>query len=472
MRKTHNFFLAVFGFFLLSVVFFIFVEIAWVDRNRILTVLSAPPTPIGGITTVRAGDPDWLVPSDQIAFYCVHPWVIPGNVHLLNQGIADLIETGLSECYRLAGERALESHLWHQGVTGLDGDRPSFIGEARDVELYFDYDTDFQRLGLEPPPTVDMSGTIVHDLNGDAAFNPDEPVIHGARICINRDPLSPLCVSSGSDGKYAFNGILPGAWRFRLSSPSAQRLSAFKYVNQLIEANHHFSETTVNGYTIAARTLNLTEFNPIEDEILLLVEPGIERDFFMMQEWATYFAASKDAGNFQTQAHYDFDLRLGATRIFSGEPGPTYDQHDGLDASCPRGTEIVSVAEGLVVAIFNDSTVAIRHPNQLISVYGHGDPLVEENQFVSRGYPVALCNNHLTESAPHLHFAVWRSTPWLHKVNYGLPPFADLVNTEERWVANRHPLEADHYVYLLQGGRGIWTEINQPHLPNVGIEEE
>ena len=78
-----------------------------------------------------------------------------------------------------------------------------------------------------------------------------------------------------------------------------------------------------------------------------------------------------------------------------------------------------------------------------------------------------MCNNHLTESGPHLHFAVWQSTPWLHLVSYGMPPFADLVITEEKWVTNRYPLEKDYFVYLLLGGRGIWTEINQPHLPNV-----
>jgi murein DD-endopeptidase MepM/ murein hydrolase activator NlpD len=130
------------------------------------------------------------------------------------------------------------------------------------------------------------------------------------------------------------------------------------------------------------------------------------------------------------------------------------------------------VAEGRVIAILYDSTVAIRHSNQLISVYGHGDPLVVENQFVPRGYPVALCNNHLTESGPHLHFAVWQSTPWLHRVSYGIPSFADLAISEEKWIANRHPLQQDYFVYMLQGGRGVWTEINQPHLPYARLAED
>jgi murein DD-endopeptidase MepM/ murein hydrolase activator NlpD len=247
-------------------------------------------------------------------------------------------------------------------------------------------------------------------------------------------------------------------------------LDEYKYINQLIEADYFIPETTINGYTITERYLNLTEFNSIEFGILLFVDQDIEHDFFLMHEWATYFAAPKDADVFQTTAYYDLEVRPGQTRVYNGERGMTYDQHDGLDTSCPRGTEIVSVAEGRVIAILYDSTVAIRHTNRMISVYGHGDPLVEENQYVPRGYPIALCNNHLTDSDPHLHFAVWKSTPWLHLVNYGIPPFADLIITEERWVTNHHPLEKDHFVYLLQGGRGVWTEINQPHLPYVKIE--
>ena len=59
----------------------------------------------------------------------------------------------------------------------------------------------------------------------------------------------------------------------------------------------------INGYTITERYLNLTEFNPIESEILLLVDQNIEHDFFLMHEWATYFAAPKDADIFQTTAY-------------------------------------------------------------------------------------------------------------------------------------------------------------------------
>jgi hypothetical protein len=461
MQKTRNFFLGIFGFFLLSIILFFFSELVWSDSSGHAAVGTVPATEILSATATHQGDPGWLIPPEQIAFYCNHPWVIRRKLPVSSVDIDEFSAAGLSECYQFAGERAIESHLWHQGV------RSSLDPQEQLVELYFRHDADFEHLGLQPPEMVRLSGVVAHDLNGDALVNPGEPRLPGAEICIDREPLSPLCTHTDPDGEYSFDQLLPGAWHFQISSPDTDRLTAFKYVNQLIEADYHIPETTIHGYTIEERMLNLTEFQTIENPILLLVDQDKTHDFLLMQEWATYFSAPKDADRFKTEAYFDLDVRKGVTRIFNGESGPTYDQHDGLDTSCPRGTEIVSVAEGRVIAILNESTVAVQHSNQLISVYGHGDPLVEENQFVPRGYPVALCNNHLTESSPHLHFAVWQSTPWLHLVSYGIPPFADLIITEEKWVANQYPLEKDYFVYLLLGGRGVWTEINQPHLPNV-----
>jgi murein DD-endopeptidase MepM/ murein hydrolase activator NlpD len=471
MSKLRNFLVAVFGFFTLSIAFFIFSEVAWADQDPPDAVLLVPTTAMGTPTATPEGNPVWLIPADQIELRCDHPWVIRSELPVFDLGSYEQIKDDLSECYQLAGDKALESHLWYQGVDPTWVESNLIKPQEQTITLFFDFDADFQSLGLEPPKLVDLHGSIVHDLNADAIFNPGEPIIQDTQICINRSPLSPICVRSDHDGHYRFHRILPGAWHFRISSPTKDRLTEFKYTNQLIEAGHQIPETRIIGATLSERTINITEFNPIENEILLLVDQGVEQNFFLMHEWATYFAAPKDVHLFQTTAHFDLDVRKGFMRVYNGDFNATYDQHDGLDSSCPTGTEIVSVAEGRVIAILYDSTVAIQHTNNLISVYGHGDPLVVENQFVPRGYPVALCNNHLTESESHLHFAVWQSTPWLHIVNYGVPPFADLAITQERWVANQHPLEKNHFVYLLQGGRGIWTEINQPHPPNIRFSE-
>jgi murein DD-endopeptidase MepM/ murein hydrolase activator NlpD len=471
MSKLRNFFLAVFGFFILSIAFFIFSEVAWADREPSAAVILIPTTMVEIATSTPEGNPTWLISVNQINIYCDHPWVIRKEIPVFDPDQYEKIKDNQSECYQLAGENALESHLWHQGVNFEKLRASPVITQVQKIELFFDFDADFQSLGLKPPETVNLRGSIVHDLNADAVFNPGEPTIPDAQICINRAPLSPICTRSNSGGHYWFDQILPGSWHFQITSPTSGKLDEFKYTNHLIEAAYYIQKTRINTVTIPARLLNLTAFHPIEEEILLQINQDMGQDFFLMHEWATYFAVPKDVPLFQTTAYYDLDVRKGYMRVYNGQFGATYDQHDGLDSSCPIGTEIVSVAEGRVIAILYDSTVAIQHNNNLISVYGHGDPLVEENQYVPRGYPVALCNNNLTESGPHLHFAVWQSTPWLHLVNYGVPPFADLAITEQRWVANQHPLEKNHFVYLLQGGRGIWTEINQPHPPNVRFGE-
>jgi hypothetical protein len=466
--KTRNFFLGIFGFTILGFILFVIAEIIVNNRRTPPSVITSPSINSSENPEDTLRGPDWVIPLPEIETACENPWIIPTTVTKLNNTLLELVSYGLSECYTSVGEDAFASHLWHQGVD-LAGSPPTlsdtiqYLGE--NVEIYFNYDADFEKLGLPNPETVSLSGYIIHDLNGDALSNPGEPRIPNVEICIQRKTLNEICQKSGNDGEYRFDKILPGGWRFLIKNPNNKRLNAFRYTNHLVQENYHVLETEVNGYIIKERYLNLSEFLPIEEEFLELVDGDREQDFYLMQEWATYFSSQEDIRLFSIQSYYDFDVRSGFTRIFDGSSGPTYDQHDGLDVSCPIGTEILSVAEGRVIAIFDNSTVLIRHDNQLVSVYGHGIPLVEENQFVPRGYPVALCDELNTGGGPHLHFAVWKNTHWLPLMIYEVPVYADLVHTTEEWVANQAPLDDDHFIYLLHGGRGIWTEINNPHFP-------
>ena len=206
------------------------------------------------------------------------------------------------------------------------------------------------------------------------------------------------------------------------------------------------------------------------DGIPVKVEQAGIHNFFLTQGWATYISTKENANLFTIKAYQDLDVTLGTTRIFDGSSGPTYDQHDGLDISCPKGTEILSIAEGYTMVLEDQSTVAILHPNQLLSIYGHGTPLVENYEFVPRGYPISLCDSKLTKSQPHLHLAIWKYTSWINRIIYSIPAFADVHSVEEKWVYNHFPLDPDYFVYLLNGGQVIWTELNQPHFPDVIID--
>ena len=466
--KTRNFFLGVFGIAIFGFILALIAEIIVDSRRTPPNLITSPSINSSEIPGDTLTGPDWIIPLPEIKTACENPWIIPATIANLNNTLNELVTYGLSECYMTIGDDAFTSHLWHQGVD-LTGSPPTLSDtvqlKGENVEIYFNFDADFKKFDLPNPETVSLSGYIIHDLNGDAMSNPGEPRIPNAEVCLQREPLDQICRKSGKDGEYRFDKILPGGWSFLIRSPSNERLNEFRYTNHLVQENYHELGTEVNGYIINERYFNLTEFSPIEEEFLELVGRDRELDFYLMQEWATFFSSQEDNPLFNIQAYYDFDVRSGFTRIYDGSSGPTYDQHDGLDVSCPIGTEILSVAEGRVIAIFDNSTVLIRHDNLIVSVYGHGIPLVEENQFVPRGYPVALCDEVNTGAGPHLHFAVWKNTHWLPLMIYGIPVYADLVQTTEEWVANKTPLNEDLFIYLLHGGRGIWTEINNPHFP-------
>ena len=94
MRKTRNFFLAVLGFFLLSVAFYIFTEVVWVDRRATAAVAIAPAEAVIEPAETREGDPGWLIPYEQIAFYCEHPWVIRDDLSLTDGRMDQLSDAG------------------------------------------------------------------------------------------------------------------------------------------------------------------------------------------------------------------------------------------------------------------------------------------------------------------------------------------------------------------------------------------
>ena len=169
MSKLNNFFLALFVFFLMSVIFYIVVEITWVERDTDVFV-SVPKTARFKHTSAHEADPNWLIPLKQINFHCDHPWVIPRTISLHDFGIDELINAGLSECYQLAGEMAIESHLWHQGKNTYRTKFPSMGVQTETAEIFFDHNTDFQKLGLKIPEWVSVSGRLVHDWNGDAGL--------------------------------------------------------------------------------------------------------------------------------------------------------------------------------------------------------------------------------------------------------------------------------------------------------------
>jgi len=95
---------------------------------------------------------------------------------------------------------------------------------------------------------------------------------------------------------------------------------------------------------------------------------------------------------------------------FTGER----EKHQGLDFAGTRGSEILSVASGVVISAANrlgyGSTVEIDHGNGYQTRYAHNHELqVKAGDHVTAGQVIALMGDTGRASAPHVHFEVLRN---------------------------------------------------------------
>lgn len=89
-------------------------------------------------------------------------------------------------------------------------------------------------------------------------------------------------------------------------------------------------------------------------------------------------------------------------------------QHRGLDFAGTRGSEVLSVANGVVIWAANRSgygkTVKIDHGNGYQTLFAHNEQLnVEAGERVTAGQVIALMGDTGRASAPHVHFEVLRN---------------------------------------------------------------
>jgi len=92
--------------------------------------------------------------------------------------------------------------------------------------------------------------------------------------------------------------------------------------------------------------------------------------------------------------------------------------HNGIDIPAPKGTKMVSVADGVVVYSDNGLTgfgnlTVIAHQYGLFSVYGHADKnFTKKGDKVKKGQLIAFVGNTGKSTGPHLHFEIrWRGRP-------------------------------------------------------------
>jgi len=92
--------------------------------------------------------------------------------------------------------------------------------------------------------------------------------------------------------------------------------------------------------------------------------------------------------------------------------------HYGVDIAGAKNVPIKTIMDGIVIiadyTIETGYTIAIQHPNDMVSVYKHNDKLLKKiGNFVGNGEAIAIIGNTGTlTDGPHLHFELWyKSTP-------------------------------------------------------------
>lgn len=91
-----------------------------------------------------------------------------------------------------------------------------------------------------------------------------------------------------------------------------------------------------------------------------------------------------------------------------------YTFHNGVDFGMPVGTDVLSAADGKVVAIGNNGRyaygryIAVDHGNGLVTMYGHLSATKKSvGTKVKRGEVIAKSGNTGYSTGPHLHFTVF-----------------------------------------------------------------
>ncbi|RJQ14015.1 hypothetical protein C4553_01665 [Candidatus Parcubacteria bacterium] len=120
----------------------------------------------------------------------------------------------------------------------------------------------------------------------------------------------------------------------------------------------------------------------------------------------------------------------------TGFNNDSYNFHNGIDIGLPAGTPVFSAGEGEVIANGNVSPyaygrwVAIKHPNNLVTLYGHLSVVkVSNGQSVKRGELIAYSGNTGFSTGPHLHFTVYAGDTFKTVQRwFGLLPLGGSVN--------------------------------------------
>lgn len=128
--------------------------------------------------------------------------------------------------------------------------------------------------------------------------------------------------------------------------------------------------------------------------------------------------ASPELDRYQTPAALATPFQL--TRPVEGTVAVPYDvgsgpqRNEGVDFAAPAGAPVVAAEDGEVALVSESlgglgTIVLVRHPNDLMTVYGRlGEVTVEKGDYLERGQRLGVVANAPPGTEPRLHFEVRR----------------------------------------------------------------
>lgn len=107
---------------------------------------------------------------------------------------------------------------------------------------------------------------------------------------------------------------------------------------------------------------------------------------------------------------------------FNKGAGPA--RNDGVDFAAPAGAKVVAALDGEVALVSQSlgglgTIVLMRHPNELLTVYGRVDGvLVNKGDIVRAGQQIGIVSNAAAPAEPRMHFEVRRGSESLDPMQF------------------------------------------------------
>ena len=107
---------------------------------------------------------------------------------------------------------------------------------------------------------------------------------------------------------------------------------------------------------------------------------------------------------------------------FNKSPGPA--RNDGVDFAAPAGAPVVAAADGEVALVSQSmgglgTIILLRHPNDLLTVYGRVDDVtVQKGDIVEAGEAIGVVSNATAPAEPRMHFEVRRGAESLDPMEF------------------------------------------------------